>query len=154
MPTAYLFDTNILLRLVYREHAEHAIVRAVVATLLKQGDSCNFAPQNLAEFWNASTRPSTARGGLGRSILETDRAARLIERLLYFLPDQPAVHEEWRKLVISRSVRGVEVYDAKLVAFMKVHGLTHILSLDKKDFTRYEGISVIHPKDILPLPSP
>ena len=143
---AYLFDSNILLRLVYREHIEHVLVRTAVAKLLKRGEDCYFTAQNLAEFWSASTRPATARGGLGRSTFATDHAARVVERLVKFLPDDPAVHIEWRKLVVAYGVQGVEVYDARLVAMMKVHRLTHILTTDKRDFNRYSEITPVHPE--------
>jgi predicted nucleic acid-binding protein len=32
-----------------------------------------------------------------------------------------------------------------LVAVMKVHGITSILTFNVQDFTRYEGIAVVHP---------
>lgn len=41
---------------------------------------------------------------------------------------------------------GVNVYDARLVAVMRVHELTHILTFNTKDFTRYANeITPVHP---------
>jgi predicted nucleic acid-binding protein len=51
-------------------------------------------------------------------------------------------------LVVIHSIRGVQVHDAKLVAAMHVHGLTHILTLDEQDFVRYSAITVVHPRDV------
>jgi hypothetical protein len=39
--------------------------------------------------------------------------------------------------VVIHSVIGVKVHDAKLVAAMVVHGITHLLTLDEHDFARY-----------------
>ena len=124
----YLLDTNILIRLVYRADPNYALVRTALRRLQQQGETGYFTSQNLVEFWNVCTRPTTARGGLGFLPSQTERAARLIERLYALLPDNPAVHTEWRRLVVAHAVQGVQVHDARLVAAMNVHGITHILT--------------------------
>ena len=86
-----------------------------------------------------------ARNGYGLSIAETDRRAKLIEADFSLLPDTERIHVEWRSLVVIHSVAGVKVHDARLVAAMKVHGITHLLTLDAEDFSRYPGIHVVHP---------
>jgi predicted nucleic acid-binding protein len=45
-------------------------------------------------------------------------------------------------------VKGVEVYDARIVASMNVHGIGHLLTFDINDFKRYKGISVVSPADV------
>jgi hypothetical protein len=84
------------------------------------------APQNIAEFWNVCTRPATARGGFGLSLEETQRQLRLIERLLRILPESPASYSIWKQLVVRHAVLGVQVHDARLVALMQAHNVTHI----------------------------
>lgn len=81
-------------------------------------------------------------------ISEADRRARVIERLFTVLPDGPAVHAEWRRLVVAHAVSGVQVNDARLVALMRVHGLASLLTFNKGDFDRYPGIHALHPGDI------
>ena len=142
----YLLDSNILLRIVRSSDPDHVVVRAALQKLRAQGESCTYLSQNLIEFWNVCTRPPTARGGFGFSLVETDRAARLIERLFPLLPDTPAIHLEWRRLVGAHGVQGVQVHDAHLVAGMQAHGLTHILTLNPSDFGRYPGITAVHPR--------
>jgi predicted nucleic acid-binding protein len=144
----YLFDSNILLRLVHRQDAQHELVRTAVRALRQRGERGYYTSQNLGEFWNVCTRPITARSGWGRSIAATDQLARTVERIVTLLPDTPAIHTEWRRLLVTHAVEGAKVHDARLVAAMKVHGLTHILTLDKGDFHRYEGITVVHPQNI------
>jgi predicted nucleic acid-binding protein len=48
-------------------------------------------------------------------------------------------------------VRGKNAHDARLVAAMLVHGLTHVLTFNGKDFARFGEIAVI-PPDGLPSP--
>jgi predicted nucleic acid-binding protein len=142
-----LADTNVLLRLLQRNDPDHALVRSALRTLREQGEEICFAPQNLVEFWRVCTRPASANG-FGLTVAETDQRARVIERLFTLLPDGPAVHTEWRRLVVANPVSGVQVHDARLVAWMHVHGLTLLLTFDVADFGRYPGISAVHPREI------
>src|SRR6202011_1534488 len=112
-----------------------AIVSATDAILRNGGALC-YTSQNVAEFWNACTRP-VDRNGYGLSPQDTDRRARFFEEKLRLLPDNLAVHEEWRKILVTHSASGVQVHDARLVAAMRVHGVKRILSFNNKDFARY-----------------
>src|SRR5262249_18263347 len=143
----YLVDTNVLLRHVQRSDPQHQVIRVALRTLRQHGEQLRFTPQNLVEFWCVCTRPTTANG-FGLTVAETDRRARVIERLLTLLPDSPARHAQWRRLVVAHAVSGVQVYDARLVAAIRVHGVTNILTLNVDDFTRYPGLTVVHPQDI------
>ncbi len=143
----YLLDSNILIRIAHRSDPSHGVVRAALRALWEQGQGLYYVSQNLVEFWNVCTRPTAARGGLGLSLAETNRRARLIERFYTLLPDSPAVHEEWRRLVVSQGVSGVQVHDARLAAFMRVNGVSHILTLNTTDFSRY-GITAVNPADV------
>lgn len=44
---------------------------------------------------------------------DTDRRARFFGERLRLLPNIPAVHEEWRKLLVTHGVSGVQVHDAR-----------------------------------------
>lgn len=93
----YLADTNILLRFVAPSDPNHLLVRNALYSLLRSGEIVCYTSQNLVEFWNVCTRPTSARGGFGLSVEETDRRAQVIEKHLTFLPDSEAVHLEWRR---------------------------------------------------------
>ena len=142
----YLVDTNVLLRFADRAHPLHTTIRAAVRKLRASGHRLRATPQNFVEFWNVATRP-TERNGFGLVSAKADRLLRFVERLFPLLPDSPAVYTEWRRLVVSFGVSGVQVYDARLVAAMRVHGVTHILTLNTSDFVRYRtgGIVAVDP---------
>ena len=145
--TAYLVDTNVLLRFVKPDDCDYPLVRSAVHELWTAGENLCHTSQNLAEFWNTCTRPAE-RNGYGVSIPEVDRRARRVEDQLTFLEDSKAVHLEWRKSVVAHSVSGAQVHDARLVAAMLAHGLTSILTFDRSGFSRYADIEVIHPAEI------
>lgn len=139
----WLVDSNII-RWTQPSDPSFATIVAAVERLELLADIPCFVSQNLGEFWNVLTRPAN-RNGYGRLPEEADRLARGIEAKFRFLPDSPAVHEEWRRLLKDYRVSGVQVHDARLVAAMGVHGVRRILTLNAKDFARFEDIEAIHP---------
>ena len=125
----YLADTNILIRLVKRDHPEYPMVRGAVTALRAKGVKLAYTLQNMAEFWNASTRPRE-RNGFGLTIEETEANARQIVRAFVFLADSEAVYRECRSLALQHRVSGAQVHDARLAAAMLAHGITHILTFN------------------------
>lgn len=144
---SFLADTNILLRLAEPSDPEYTVVRRAVDALVSNGESFFYAAQNLVEFWNVCTRPA-GRNGFGLSSAETDARARIIEAKFQFLPDSERVHVEWRRLVVKYAVAGAQVHDARIAASMLVHGVTSLLTLNDRDFARYSGILVVHPRAV------
>lgn len=144
----YLVDTGVLLRLLQRNDPNYSTIRQAVRTLLARGDELCCAPQNIVEFWNVCTRPASARGGFGLTTAETNWRVRLIERVFMVLEETPAIYAEWRRLVVDNSVAGVQVHDARIVGIMNVNGVTHVLTLNGADFSRYTGITSVSPAEI------
>lgn len=68
-----------------------------------------------------------------------------LEAFFGLLSESLEVYAEWKRLVIAHSVTGVKVHDARLVAAMKVYGLSRILTFNKDDFRRYPDIEIITP---------
>ena len=145
---AYLVDTNVFLRLVPNNDPNRAIVLNALQKLRLSNEQLSYTTQVLAEFLTVCTRPATSRGGYGLSSERAERKLRLIERYCRLLPDSEATHQEWRRLVVAYSVKGVEVHDARLVASMIVHGVDHLLTFDTSDFKRYREITAISPADL------
>jgi len=135
-------DTNALLRFADRTDAQHAVVLSAVRKLKVGGDKIHIVPQTCVEFWNVCTRP-TARNGFGFTVPRTNNSLRLVEKIFPLLSDDARVHQEWRKLVLSFGVSGVQVHDARIVAAMLVHQVTHILTFNTSDFARYSSIGIV-----------
>jgi hypothetical protein len=101
--TLCLVDSNILIRWVQPSDPDYPVVEAALDTLAQQDVTLCYTSQNLAEFWNACTRP-TIRNGYGLSPEETDRRTQFFEARLRLLPDSLLVHEEWRRLLVAYRV--------------------------------------------------
>ena len=142
----YLVDTNVLLRFSRLENPRYQISRNAVHKLEADGHQLQTTLQNFAEFWNVSTRPAE-RNGFGRTPVETGELLQDLEEAFSLLPDSADVYREWRQLALEYEVSGVQVHDARLVASMIVHNVTHILTFNVTDFERYadEGIVAVDP---------
>ncbi|NJL48410.1 MAG: type II toxin-antitoxin system VapC family toxin [Leptolyngbyaceae cyanobacterium SM2_5_2] len=144
-----LVDTNILLRLSDKQHPLYVIVNNAVKQLQRENYTLCITAQNCAEFWNVATRPAK-QNGFGLSISEAELALSTIEKVFGILPDLPQSYTEWRRLVVQFKVIGVQVHDARIVAAMRCHSVTHILTMNSEDFSRYEleGVIPINPLNL------
>jgi predicted nucleic acid-binding protein len=140
-------DTNVLVGGIQTfDHELRANARSAVKSLYRQAEQLVCFPQNLVEFWSASTRPVNANG-LGLS----PQAARYVDRfqtLLRLLPETPEIFPTWLRLVLEYRVSGIQVHDARIVAAMRVHQVNKIVTFDLDDFKRYRGIRTLHPKEV------
>src|SRR5437868_10778015 len=142
-----LLDTNVLLRGFDRNHPMYRVVRRAIITLRRHDNRLYLTSQNLIEFWAVATRPVDANG-LGMSIQWAAAQLSKMKRFFSVLRDSADCFGEWERLVIEHQVSGKKVHDARLVASMIVHGVTHILTFNTDDFSRYARITTINPQDL------
>jgi predicted nucleic acid-binding protein len=144
---AVLVDTGILLRSFVRTEPSYATIRRSFRDLRGRGEELVTTVQNIAEFSNVSTRPTSARGGYELSVAKVDLRIRFLERLCRRLYESEESYEIWRRLVAKHSIAGVSVHDARLVAIMLANQLNQILTLNDRDFRRFEpdGIVILSP---------
>ena len=107
-----------------------------VKRLARQGHTLHLVPQNLYEFWVVCTRPTNVNG-LGKTAPAAAAELDSIKSLFLLAEDTPAVFSAWERLVTSIPVLGKNAHDARLVAAMTVHGLSHLLTFNDKDFQSY-----------------
>jgi predicted nucleic acid-binding protein len=145
----YLADTNILLRFLLRNDPAYSTIRQAVRILKARHEDLVTTSQNVIEFWNVCTRPTTVRGGLGLSVEATQRRVQLLERHFRVLSYNARTYPLWRTLVFAHGVSGVKVHDAHIVATMLTSGVANILTTNVSDFRRYPGINVYAPEEIV-----
>ena len=51
-------------------------------------------------------------------------------------------------MVSKHEVKGKEVHDARIVAAMLAHRVTHLLTFNTADFKRYTEIAAINPREV------
>jgi len=139
-----LIDTNVVGRMAEPGHPQHALAIGSTDALDQRGDRLCIVPQVLYEFWVVATRP-LADNGLGFTVAEAAAELTRLRTLFVFLPDSASLYPEWERLVMTHQVSGKSGHDARLVAAMSIHGITHILTFNTPHFTRYSGITVLDP---------
>jgi predicted nucleic acid-binding protein len=144
MPSAWLLDTNIELRMSNSADPQNATIVQVLKSLSYSQDRLCFTSQILGEFWNVSTRPQN-QNGFGLTVAQTSRLASVMERDFELLPDSLASHSRWRDLLEEHEIKGVQVHDTRLAAAMYVHGITNLLTFNLRDFERFTGLQAIDP---------
>lgn len=144
-----LVDTNVLLRIIVKADRRHREVNAAVRILRRVGHKLRMSAQGAAEFWRVCTRPASARGGYGLSIAETDTGLTRLERVFSMTDESADSYFHWRRLVVTHNVQGVQVHDARIAALMLANGISHILTYNGRDFTRYPGITALSPADVV-----
>ena len=142
-----LVDTSTLLRTLQPLHSQCDLARAAMKTLTAQSRELHLVPQNLMELWVVATRP-VSQNGLGFTVAEARSELADLKSMFPLLPDTPAIYPIWESLVTQYQVVGKQAHDASLVAAMKAHGLTAILTFDRTGFSRYPDIEVVHPADV------
>ena len=65
-----------------------------------------------------------------------------------FVAMAAACARRWRTLVLQHRVSGIQVHDARIVAAMRAHRVSKILTFDLNDFKGYDGITVAEPKSL------
>jgi len=143
-----LCDTNVLLRSAKPDHSHHSIALEALSILRRRGDEPVVVPQCCYEYYAVATRP-TDSNGLGMEPSDALRDLTEIVHLFRLLRDERTVFESWRELISKHSVRGKAVHDARLVAAMMRHRVTHLLTFNSDDFARYaDAITILQPHSL------
>ena len=142
-----LVDTNMLARSAEPSDKDHKTAADAVANLRASGHELCLVPQNFYEFWVISTRPA-AQNGRGKSPDEVIVEFTGLKALFTLLPDTPAIFAHWEALVATYKVLGKPAHDARLVAAMLAHGVTHVLTFNDADFRRFAGITPVVPASV------
>lgn len=145
--TSYLLDTNIILRFTDTHSFEYDLINDAISQILVQDGQYFITSQVVIEFWVVATRPVTANG-LGWTPEETEQAVQMLINQFELLEETPDIFRLWLNLVTTYKISGKRVHDLRIQAVMLTHNISHILTLNPKDFVEVEGIHIIHPSSI------
>ncbi|MBW4630388.1 MAG: PIN domain-containing protein [Iphinoe sp. HA4291-MV1] len=145
---AYLLDTNILLRMSDGNSPTHLLAGKATAKLLMQGHQVYITSQNIVEFWVVATRPVEVNG-LGWSAEQTRTEVEQIVSQFPLLEETPQIFTHWLNYVITNNVMGKRVHDARFIAVMLAHGVTHLLTFNIDDFRNKQEIVIVHPQTVM-----
>lgn len=137
-----LVDTSVLVRQVDPSSLQHPAALDALDALRDQAQTLHVFEQNMIEFWAVATRPRSVNG-LGLSTSEANNERLRLETLFTLLPDPPDLSARWVQVVNQFGVSGKPTHDARIVAAMLAHGMTHILTFNVRDFQRYASLGIV-----------
>ena len=143
----YLVDTNVLLRRALASSSQSSVCDQAVSKLVWAEHELHICAQVVIEFWAVSTRPPDVNG-LGLTPAVTSQQTAELREAFICLPEPPDMAERWQAIAEKHSIRGKQAHDARLVAIMLAHNVTHILTLNPVDFARYPEITTVTPQDV------
>ena len=142
-----LVDTSVLIRTLQPHHSRFTSADRAIRLLPGRGRELHIVAQILIELWVVATRPP-GENGLGMTSMDAAKEIWRAKGMFVFLPETPAIYPVWESLVTQHQVSGKLAHDARLVAAMKVHGISAILTFDKAGFSRFPEVDVIHPDEV------
>jgi predicted nucleic acid-binding protein len=148
----YLIDTGILLRIIDEKDRRHLLVQSAFETLGSQRHDLYITTQNIAELWNVATRP-IANNGLNLSpAIVSQLIQESIEPFCEVLTERDTLPVELRRLLVNYNVIGKQVHDTRLVAMMLTWQIPNVLTLNERNFRRFEpeGITIVTPESLGP----
>ena len=146
-----LLDANILVHLANPVDPKRQPSIDAISQLAGNGHEAVLVPQVLYEFWVVATRP-TEHNGLGMTAEEADADVDGYVSRFLLIDEAAAIFSIWRKLVTKHTIIGKNAHDARLVAAMVNHGITHLLTFNDRDFTRFSDMNVIKPDEAVNFP--
>jgi predicted nucleic acid-binding protein len=145
-PRRCLVDTNVILRLSQPPNVAPKFHRAV-RNLQARAVPLYVSFQNIAEYWNVSTRP-TVNNAQELPPAQVRKNLQIIEADFEIITEDRETYERWLQLVVDFKVVDRQVHDARLVAHMLVRGIPALLTSNTKDFTRYPQIQLLDPEQV------
>jgi toxin-antitoxin system PIN domain toxin len=137
-------DTNVLVYATQTTSPFHDRARDGLERSGRSEDRLCLSRQILREYLATITRPQL----LARPVRMTDALADLsrFEASFVLLEDGPEIGLQLVQLCRTVPLAGRQVHDANIVATMLAHGETRLLTVNRKDFTRFEpSIEIVEP---------
>ena len=82
------------------------------------------------------------------SVTDTALNVRRLRHLFPLYRDERGIFDRWEELVTRHEVKGKKAHDARIVAAMLHHNLTHLLTFNDADFKRFTEITVCTPSEV------
>jgi predicted nucleic acid-binding protein len=146
MVAKLFIDTNILIRM-YNQHVDrHHEVTQRMIQLAVEFEEIWISRQVLREYFAVMSKEQS--WGLPVPTKQLIAQMQEFEDSLWLADETRAVSKHLWTLLQTIPVGGKQVHDANIVATMLANGITHLYTLNRSDFQRFEGhVTLITPDD-------
>lgn len=132
-------DTNILLIASDESRQNHALAKFMFNRLLKTGVHPVFNGQVIREYLTVATRP-TSVNGFGMTPSNALHNINQFRKRIQIYDETAVTSELLQHLVLKHELKGKRIHDANLAATMETHGVSTLLTENKKDFLCFDDI--------------
>ncbi len=137
-------DTNVLIFATNPASPWHKVALNNLQEARQSGVELAISPQIIREYLVAATRPVPGQSLPLATIL---RNVQTFQSNFRLVADNTSVSTQLVKLIAEVKVAGKQIHDANIVATMQVFSITHLLTHNISDFTRFT-----HHITVIPLP--
>lgn len=139
-------DTNVLLAATDRSRPDHVSARDFLTAAPGKGVHCAVTGQVMREYLVVATRP-IATNGLGLPVDDAVKNARIFRSRLIFLDEDDGVSRKLEDLVQQFGIVGRRIHDANIAAAIVVHGIPHLVTVNKDDFAFLTDARLLSPAE-------
>jgi predicted nucleic acid-binding protein len=134
-------DTSALVAASVAVHPGHAGAREAIRGFVAAGTALCISPQICREFLVVLTRQPVS----GRAFSVEEAIAALDEwrRGCSLLAEDEETVAQCLALARTHSVRGKQMHDCNVVAVMRAHGVSRLVTRNPSDFSRFSEIEVV-----------
>lgn len=136
-PDRVMLDTNVMLAATDARRRGHGDALRVLNEWPVKGASLCVSVQVLREYLVTATRPVESNG-LGVPVPEALANVRDLRERTTLLPESGRVLDRLLNLLRDVACAGKQIHDANLVATMLAHNVHAIVTMNLKDFARFE----------------
>jgi predicted nucleic acid-binding protein len=141
--SSLFIDTNILIYSVNTVSPWHHLALNALQTARSSGSELVISPQILREYLAVATRPMPSGSGVPMATALSD--FRLFQAQFRVVQDNQAVLSALDTLLQNFVVGGKQVFDTNIVATMQAYGISHLLTHNTADFTRFATLITVIP---------
>jgi predicted nucleic acid-binding protein len=136
-PARVMLDTNVLLAATDAERRGHGDAVLILNEWPVRGTSLCVSVQVLREYLAAATRPVESNG-LGVPVPEALANVQSFRDRATLLPESGRVIDRLVNLLRDVACAGKQIHDANVVATMLAHNVRAVVTMNFKDFARFE----------------
>lgn len=141
-------DSSVLVRLKDPDIDRRRLTETAIERLDAEGFRLSLSVQVLMEYWAVATRPPTARGGLGLTAEEAVQDVEAYRNWFAEVSEDERLFSVWWRVVQEYRVLGRQVWDARIAAIMRLHGIPHLLTFNTQDFQRFDFLRAWSPEEV------
>ncbi|GAB4418750.1 MAG: type II toxin-antitoxin system VapC family toxin [Anaerolineae bacterium] len=135
-------DTNVLIFATNSASPWHLPASNVLQEARRLGVELVISPQIIREYLVAATRPGSSTVLPLAAVLTN---VRIFQTDFHLVEDNALVSAKLIDLVSRVTVGGKQIHDANVVAPMQIHNISHLLTHNVADFTRFAHLITVLP---------